>query len=93
LVAVPDPVLFGESGNRRLLTIEASGCPGPLPLTIEDNRNWIRTDPSGGTLSPGVPFVVEVVLIRSRLSPGLNRGQLTITSGASSIEVTVEAID
>lgn len=93
MAAVPDPILFGENANRRLLTIAATGCPGSVAFTIEDDRNWLRTEPTAGTLSPGVPFVVEVFVIRSRLSPGLNQGHLTITSGASSIEVTVEAID
>ena len=93
MAAVPDPILFGENGNRRFLTIAATGCPGPVTFTIEDDRTWLRTEPTTGTLSPGVPFVVEVFVNRSRLSPGLNRGHLTIRSGATSIEVTVEAID
>ena len=79
--------------NARARAVAATGCPDAVSFAIEDDRDWLRTDPTAGTLSPGVPFVVEVFVIRSRLSSGLNTGHLTITSGASSTTVTVEAID
>ena len=93
LAAVPDPVRFEKGDDRKSLTIVATGCPGPVSFTIEDDRDWLRTDPTSGTLSSGVPVVVDVVVIRSRMSRGLNVGHLTITSGTSSVEVTVEAKD
>jgi hypothetical protein len=44
-------------------------------------------------LQPDVPITVNVRILRNRPSPGLNVGHLTVTSGTTSVQVTVEAID
>lgn len=89
----PNPVVFGSSATSRSLTISSTSCSGTTPFTIERDRRWLRATPREGTLASGGDVTVEVIVIRSRLSSGLNVGHLTITSGSLSIVVTVEATD
>lgn len=92
IAATPDPLLFGSSATSRPLTITATGCPGSVPFAITWNRRWLSSTPSSGTLTAGVPLTINVVVNRASLAAGINVGSLTITSGSSSNEVTVEAI-
>jgi hypothetical protein len=84
-------MLFGVSASRRELTITASGCPDSVPFTISSDQRWLRAAPDSGTMPGDGELIVDVIVNRSRLPTGINIGHLIITSGASQIQVTVEA--
>ncbi len=92
LVASPNPVLFGSTATQKPLTITASRCRGHVPFGIVADQEWLSAKPASGALTPGTPFTVQVTVDRTRLSAGTNVGHLVITSGTSTISVTVEAI-
>jgi hypothetical protein len=64
-----------------------------VPFEITSDQTWLVVSPSSGNLPNDDPVTVTVSVIRSRLPDGENVGHLTITSRASELVVTVEAVD
>jgi hypothetical protein len=62
-----------------------------VPFGVLSDQPWLVVGPNSGQLPPGAPLTVTVNVDRP-LPPGLNVGHLTVVSGTSQIQVTVEAI-
>lgn len=79
----------GPDLDRTSFTLVNRG-QGSVEWRIESiTASWISVDPSAGTLSPGQPASVTVMIAREGLSRGTHVGTIGVVAGDETLRVTV----
>jgi hypothetical protein len=76
--SLADTVTQGTNAPTQSFTI-ANGGDGVMTYTIQDNRDWLATDPTGGDVATETD-TIDVIFTTATLAPGTYNGTVTITA-------------
>ena len=79
--------------TSRNILVRSSGGGGPITFRafVREGNAWLSVTPQSGTVDAGAETFVQAVIDRSGLSPGFNRGVITVAYANREVDIPVVA--